>query len=205
MTGANEAPPMTELAVAATRAAPASCPDLKPALQRAFETGNAWFAAGRTLFERVGPTTSIGDLVETLLYHNLQVWHYEDQGRSADDGGIVAAWRGGMAHNKERNVAINAIDALFVPHYRPGAEVHSESIGSIVDRLTILFLKWKNYQLRCERTAAAIAGHIDELIACLCTLQQRIERGEVRCLRLPRIKLYLDESSLTESLDPTRR
>lgn len=196
---------MTEPGVAATCVAPVRCPDLQPALQRAFATGNEWFAAGRTLFARDCPTGTVGELVEKLLYHNLQVWHYEDQGRAADDLGVVAAWRGGMAHNKERNLAINAIDALFVPHYRAGAEVHSESIGSIVDRLTILFLKWTNYQPRCVRTAAAIAGHIDELIACLCTLQQRIERGQVRCLRLPRIKLYLEESSLTESLDPTRR
>ena len=36
-------------------------------------------------------------------------------------------------------------------------------------------------------------------------LQLRILRGQARCLRLPRIKLYLEESSLTESPDPTRR
>ncbi|MCU0864706.1 MAG: DUF4254 domain-containing protein [Planctomycetes bacterium] len=174
-------------------------------MQRAFATGNEWFAAGLTLFERDCPTGTLDELVVKLLYHNLQVWHFEDQGRAADDERVVEAWRGGMAHNKERNVAINAIDALFVPHYRQGAEVHSESIGAITDRLTILFLKWKNYLPRCARTAAAIAGHIEELIACLRTLQQRIARGQARCLRLPRIKLYLEESSLTESPDPTRR
>lgn len=196
---------MTEPAAVATQIAQDVPPDLGTSLQRAFATGEGWFAEGQGLFDRQCATATLDDLVEKLLYHNLQVWHYEDQGRAADDERVVVAWRGGMAHNKERNLAINAIDALFAPHYRSDAEVHSESVGSIVDRLTILFLKWKNYALRCTRTAAAIRGHMDELIGCLRTLQQRIERGEVRCLRLPRIKLYLEESSLSVRPDPALR
>jgi hypothetical protein len=200
---------MTKPAAVAVRTAPRIAKDAPPelgqSLQHAFAMGETWFAEGRALFERRCATTTLDELVEKLLYHNLQVWHYEDQGRATDDERVVVAWRGGMAHNKERNLAINAIDAMFAPLYRDDAEVHSESIGSIVDRLTILFLKWKNYASRCATTAAAIRGHMDELIVCLQTLQRRIQRGEVRCLRLPRIKLYLEESSFTVQPDPASR
>jgi hypothetical protein len=187
---------VSEPIAAATTVASDPSRDVGRALRSAFVRGECWFAEGRELFEQRCPDHALADLVVKLLYHNWQVWHYEDQGRTFDDERVIAAWRGGMAHNRERNVVINAIDALFVPLYRPGAELHSESVGAIVDRLTILFLKWKNFESRCARTAAAIHAHMDEMVDYVRALQQRIEGGQVRCLCLPRIKLYFQDVSL---------
>lgn len=172
-------------------------PDLGPILVSVFERADQWFAEERHLFEWDGTDDgSLASVCEQLLYHNLQVWHNEDYGRTQEQRLILIGWHGAQNHNKARNVAINAIDALFAPLYLESAELHTETIGAIVDRLTIQYLKYKNYLPRCAATAVALRQHIDELVACTQKLQGRIAAGEVRCHRLPRIKLYLEESSV---------
>ena len=163
------------------------------ALGSAFAVADAWFADGRELFEwTAAPAQDLAGLVLELLYHNFQVWHYEDYGRTGDDRLILIGWRGAMHHNRHRNESINAIDAMHAGCHAPHAPLHSESLGALVDRLTILFLKHKNYQRRCTATADAVRTQLDELVDYAVDLQARLLGGQVRCQQVPRLKLYLE-------------
>ncbi len=171
-----------------------------PALAAAFATADVWFAEQRQLFDWSGPDSSdLQAMVAELLYHNFQVWHYEDLGRSDADASILIGWRGAMRHNQHRNQLINAIDALHSARHRPDAPLHSESLGALVDRLTILYLKHKNYLLRCTATAAAVRAQLDELCIYAADLQTRLLSGQVRCPQVPRLKLYLPVAAATPS------
>ena len=160
--------------------------------RRVFERVDAWFAVGEPLFPFDGEesTDSIEALVHQLAYHNQQIWHYEDLGRSEVEAEVVQGWRGAQHHNTRRNAAINAVDALMRPLYRDAARLHSETLGSILDRTTIQYLKHKNFLSRDPAAAAALRGHIDELIGCAQVLFDEVQAGRSRCLELPRMKLY---------------
>lgn len=160
-----------------------------------FARVDEWFADGVDFFELDSsfPDHSIEFHVEKLAYHNYQIWHYENWGRSHDDDLVVRGWRGAQENNKGRNLSINEIDAVIASDYRDGAEVHSETVGSIVDRITIQYLKFKNFGLQSEPTAAQLRRNIDALMACCESLLAAIAAGEKRCLELPRLKLYFFE------------
>lgn len=163
------------------------------AIAAAFSCGDRWFAEQRRLFDWDGtPARDLPECVLRLLYHNLQVWHYEDFGRTGDDALILVGWRGAMLHNKHRNELINAIDATLAPFHCATAPLHSESLGALVDRITILYLKHKNYAGRSPETAARLSAQLEELIAYAADLQARLVAGELRCQQVPRLKLYLE-------------
>ncbi|MBL8749968.1 MAG: DUF4254 domain-containing protein [Planctomycetes bacterium] len=158
----------------------------------AFAAADEWFAAGRTLFDlEPAATTGLDELVRRLLFHNLQVWHYEDHGRTDEDALILIGWRGAMRHNKHRNESINAIDALFLANHAPTAPLHSESLGALLDRITILDLKRRNFRLRDTATADAVRQQRDELVDYAADLADRLASGRVRVQKVPRLKLYL--------------
>lgn len=176
---------------AAARPAPVDA-----ALRAAFAAADDWFAAGLTLFEATADEQH-SQAVTRLLYHNFQVWHYEDLGRTDDDAKILVGWRGAMRHNRHRNEQINRIDAALAPFFAASAPLHSESLGALVDRVTILYLKYKNYLSRCHKTADMVHAQLEELVAYAASLQRRIVAGTTRCQQVPRIKLYLPASGPT--------
>ncbi len=172
--------------------APPDARDVSTACAGAFAAADAWFAAGKTLFDlEPGAAAGLGELVRRLLFHNLQVWHYEDHGRTDDDALILVGWRGAMRHNKHRNECINAIDGLFHSSHVPTAPLHSESLGALLDRITILDLKRRNFRLRDAATADAVQQQRDELVAYAADLAARLGSGRVRVQKVPRLKLYL--------------
>ncbi len=88
-------------------------------------------------------------MVELLQLINAFQWHEEDRSRDrrADDTTLAAVKRSIDASNRRRVHQVEQLDALL--HERlaaagllnPDAPLHSESPGSIVDRLTVLALK----------------------------------------------------------------
>ncbi len=176
-------------------------PDVANVLRAAFERADGWFAAARGLFDWPAELPieqrDLAEHVARLQYHNHQVWHYEDLGRTDDDEQILIGWRGAMRHNKFRNQCINAIDAVMAPFGRDDAPLHSESLGALLDRITILHLKYRNFEPRCAATAATVCAQRDELVDYAANLQRELCAGALRCQRVPRLKLYLTESPTT--------
>ena len=81
---------------------------------------------------------------------NFQLWHEEDQARdaSADDTVIARVKRNIDRFNQQRNDAMERVDEWVLstlakrgPTADAKQPLHSESVGSIVDRLSILALK----------------------------------------------------------------
>ncbi|HKI99401.1 MAG TPA: DUF4254 domain-containing protein [bacterium] len=112
---------------------------------------------------------------------NFQLWHEEDQARdpAADDAVIARVKHAIDGFNQQRNDAMERIDewvlaTLAARGASPDgtAPLHSETVGAIVDRLSILALKIFHMHEQTLRTDAEPA-HIESCRAKLATLREQ--------------------------------
>ncbi len=162
---------------------------------------------------------SIGNPLETvvLAQHraNYELWHIEDAARrpGIDDCELAGTKRAIDRVNQQRNDLAESCDTLLLsmlaahglPHR--GAELHSESPGLMIDRLSILALKLFHTREQLTR-AGAPAGHADRNRERLFILNEQrddlqlgLERLWERVLRSERtfkiyrqLKMYNDPS-----------
>lgn len=115
-----------------------------------------------------GDPQTFADAVEQQHYANFQLWHEEDKARApaAPDAEIASVKRAIDRMNQRRNDLMEQCDLLALSELAnrglPDADapLHTESIGLILDRLSILSLKI--YHTRLEITRAnAPAGHAE--------------------------------------------
>lgn len=83
-------------------------------------------------------------LTARLHYHNLTIWHHEDYARSGDAATIVRSKQNIDKHNQLRNNTIDDIDVFVLSESvapKRYARHTTDSIGSIVDRISVAYLK----------------------------------------------------------------
>jgi Protein of unknown function (DUF4254) len=158
---------------------------------------------------------SITDAVAEQHRVNFELWHLEDQARAprATEREITAIKRTIDSTNQRRNDLMErcdsellaALDSEGLP--LPAAELHSESPGLILDRLSILALKIFHTQEEIARPNAP-EGHAErnrerlqlletqrsDLAGCLDSLWRAVLKGERRFKLYRQLKMYNDPS-----------
>lgn len=151
--------------------------------------------------------------VLALHHANFELWHLEDQARAphASDHQIAEVKRGIDRVNQRRNDLMERCDTLLLealaPHNlpAPGAPLHSETPGLILDRLSILSLKIFHTREETQR-ADAPEGHVArnkdrlrlleeqraDLAACLHDLWSEIVEGKRHFKLYRQLKMYND-------------
>jgi hypothetical protein len=161
------------------------------------------------------PTTLTGleRLVVEQHLTNFELWHAEDSARSpsASDDELARIKRFIDTTNQRRNDLAEQCDSLLLAalsaHGLPslGAELHSESPGLMIDRLSILSLKLFHTRQEIERTGAP-AGHTEanrerllmlteqreDLAGALDRLWHQVLAGQRRFKIYRQLKMYND-------------
>jgi hypothetical protein len=155
------------------------------------------------------------DTVLAQHFANFELWHIEDRARTphASDHELAEVKRAVDRTNQRRNDLAEQCDLMLLaalePHGLPSttAEMHSESPGLMLDRLSILALKIFHTQEEIERPNAP-AGHAErnrerlqiletqraDLASCLDRLWQQTLLGERRFKLYRQLKMYNDPS-----------
>ena len=159
------------------------------------------------------PAEALDSLVARQHLANFELWHTEDAARAvgATDEQLAAVKRRIDATNQRRNDLAEAIDrhllevlaGMGLP--RADGELHSETPGLMIDRLSILALKIYHTREEAERTDAPL-GHAErnrerlaileeqraDLAACLDALWQETLDGARRFKVYRQLKMYND-------------
>jgi hypothetical protein len=123
---------------------------------------------------------------------NFHLWHHEDAARrpGASDHEVASRKRRIDELNDQRSRAIEDIDVTLIEWVKPreDAPLHTETPGSMVDRLSVLTLRI----LHARSHLAVLEGQYDDLFGGLEQFLTRLQRGEAS------FKLYRQFKSVSE-------
>ncbi len=143
---------------------------------------------------------------------NCLLWEEEDLARrqKVSDSEIAGNKRAIDGFNQRRNDAIERLDEALLASLdqvtrKPGARMNSETVGSMVDRLSILSLKVHHMRIQTSRTDVGpdhvasckaklerLVEQRDDLATCLDRLLEEAARGEAYFKVYRQFKMYND-------------
>lgn len=145
---------------------------------------------------------------------NFRLWHEEDQARdpAADAAAIARVKRAIDALNQQRNDAMERMDEWVLASLRAAGvapderqPLHSETVGSIVDRLSILALRIYHmheqtqradadeaHRSTCRARLAVLREQRADLAEALRLLEADLRRGRKRFKVYRQMKMYND-------------
>lgn len=160
--------------------------------------------------EPEGATESLEDLLLAVHQANYRIWNLEDDARRTDvpDAHIAGVKRQIDHWNQRRCDLVESVDDRFLAEAgtapRPDAEQHSETVGMMIDRLSILALKIHYAALytarasepalraECERRRKILVEQRGDLRRCLEHLLAEIRSGRRYFKAYRQLKAYND-------------
>lgn len=161
------------------------------------------------------PREELASLVARQHLANFELWHTEDEARTPDatDADLARVKRRIDETNQRRNDLSEQIDRLLLKQLaseglpNAAAELHSESPGLMIDRLSILALKLFHTREEIDRKDAP-EGHRErnserlgilteqrnDLAACLSAVWREVKDGRRRFKLYRQLKMYNDPS-----------
>jgi hypothetical protein len=156
-------------------------------------------------------TSADGLMALAMAQHraNFELWHEEDKARApgALDSEIVRVKHAIDVLNQRRNDLVEKMDMWLIERLEqdPGAPLHSETPGLMVDRLSILALKiyhtreearrasaTEDHRLRNVERLAQIEEQRGDLAGCLDALWAEVLGGTRRFKLYRQMKMYND-------------
>lgn len=152
----------------------------------------------------------LSDLILAQHRANFDLWHEEDKAREpgASDQRITTVKHNIDAINQTRNDLMEAIDRALLEaagEQNSAAQLHSETPGLIIDRLSILALKIYHTADEAHRLSASEAHHQknlnrlallneqrNDLAQCLNQLWSEVRQGKRRFKLYRQMKMYND-------------
>jgi len=133
-----------------------------------------------------------------LHWANYQIWHYEDYCRSGIDIEIIRCKPQIDKHNQLRNDFIEQLDEYLINEQLGGGIYNTETLGSIIDRISILALKvyhWNELleQGKKEKFRSKYLVAVDQhafLVNELASLLADIRQGKRQMRLFRQLKMY---------------
>lgn len=153
------------------------------------------------------------ELIQAEHFANFTIWGLEDEARRRDvgDARIATVKRSIDPWNQRRNDLMESIDAAVLEQFAnvdtQAAELHSETAGMMIDRLSILALKIRNMDRifaqasaeqdaelarECRDKAALLSGQRADLGQCLERLLHDFAAGRRYFKTYRQLKAYND-------------
>lgn len=151
---------------------------------------NKWHSENRTLFDFDEKIHNEMELIAVkLLYHNYQIWHFIELYTDPDSNTVLFVYDGGIRHNKERNYAIEALDSCLCELQKGTGKINSETLGSVMDRIGILYIKLLHLEDKKDPRTPVIQYQLDRLLKCASELMDDMISGERQCEMFSRFKI----------------
>ena len=152
------------------------------------------------------------NFIEENTKWNFCLWHEEDIARirEIDDSKIVNAKRNIDKFNQNRNDTMERIDEwilsnILIEKRKREVELHSETPGMMIDRLSIIGLKKyhmeqelirtdanEEHKLNCLKKAEILLEQRNDLARCLQIILTRIQNGDLEFKVYRQMKMYND-------------
>lgn len=136
-------------------------------------------------------------LCTKLHWSNYQVWHAEDYCRSGIDAHIIKYKPCIDKHNQIRNDTIENIDEVIEEQQTDTGEYNSETVGSIIDRTSVLALKAYHWQELINQGMIKFLPKLEiahQQFSFLCdrldALLSEIRNGKKRIRTFRQLKMY---------------